>query len=78
MTKLSPPKSSARRNAEALLSQSKKREASFKWEQEREYEAMLSRTARLRALRLAKEAADQEAAAILPDSPTKTRRSKPK
>jgi hypothetical protein len=34
------------------------------------------KTARLRALRLAKEAADQEAAAMLPDRPTKTRRSK--
>ena len=78
MRKTSPPKSSARRSAEALLNQSKKREASVKWEQEREYEAMLSRTARLRALRLAKEAADREAAAMLPDRPTKTRRSKPK
>jgi hypothetical protein len=46
--------SSAQRNAEALLNQSKKREASFKWEKEREYEAMLSKTARLRELRLAK------------------------
>ena len=57
MSKISPPMSPARRNAEALLNQSKKREASLKWEQEREYEAMLSKTARLRELRLAKEAA---------------------
>jgi hypothetical protein len=78
MSKISPPMSSARRNAEALLNQSKKREASFKLEQEREYEAMVSKTTRLRELRLAKEAADQEAAAMLPDRPTKTRRSKPK
>jgi len=78
MSKISPPMSSARRNAEALLNQSKKREASFKLEQEREYEAMVSKTTRLRALRLAKEAANQEAAAMLPDRPTKTRRSKPK
>ena len=78
MRKTSPPKSSARRSAEALLNQSKKREASVKWEQEREYEAMVAKTARLRELRLAKEAADQEAAAMLPDRPTKTRRSKPK
>ena len=78
MRKISPPMSSARRNAEALLNQSKKREASFKLEQEREYEAMVSKTTRLRELRLAKEAADQEAAAMLPDRPTKTRRSKPK
>jgi hypothetical protein len=40
MSKISAPMSSARRNAEALLTQSKKREASFKSEQEREYEAM--------------------------------------
>ena len=78
MRKTSPPKSSARRSAEALLNQSKKREASVKWEQEREYEAMVAKTARLRELRLAKEAADQEAAAMLPDRPTKTRRSKQK
>ena len=50
----------------------------FKLEQRREQEEMASKTARLRALRLAKEAADQEAAAMLPDRPTKTRRSKPK
>ena len=68
MTKNFPPMSPARRNAEALLNQSKKREASFKWEQEREYEAMLSKTAHLRELRLAKEAADKEAAALTPDS----------
>jgi hypothetical protein len=73
MSKISPPMSSARRNAEALLNQSKKREASFKWEQEREYEAMLSKTAHLRELRLAKEAADKEAAALTPDSRPKAR-----
>ena len=58
----SSPVSAPRRNAEALLNRSKKREASFKWEQEREYEAMVAKTARLRDLRLAKEAADKEAA----------------
>ena len=47
---------SCQRNAEALLNQSMKREASFKWEQEREYEAMVSKTAHLRELRLAREA----------------------
>jgi hypothetical protein len=50
MSKISPAMSSARRNAEALLTQSKKREASFKSEQEREYEAMVSKTAHLREL----------------------------
>ena len=58
MSKISPAMSPARRNAEALLNQSMKREASFKWEQEREYEAMVSKTAHLRELRLAKEAAE--------------------
>jgi hypothetical protein len=65
--------SPARRNAEALLNQSMKREASFKWEQEREYEAMVSKTAHLRELRLAKEAADNEAVALTPVSRPKER-----
>jgi len=59
VSKIFTPFSTARRSAEALLNQSKKREASFKWEQEREYEAMVAKTARLRELRLAKEAADK-------------------
>jgi hypothetical protein len=46
----------------------RKREASVKWEQEREYEAMLSKTAHLRELRLAKLAADKEAEALTPVS----------
>ena len=58
--------SAARRNAEALLNQSMTRKASFKVEQEHEYEAMASKTAHLRELRLAKEAADKEAAALIP------------
>lgn len=57
---------SARRKAEALLNQSMKRETNFKLEQEHEYEAMVSKTAHLRELRLAKEAADKEAAALTP------------
>jgi hypothetical protein len=67
------PMSSARRNAEALLNQSRKREASFKLDQEREYEAMVSKTAHLRALRVAKEAADNAAAALTPVSRPKAR-----
>jgi hypothetical protein len=55
-----PPRiSAARRNAEALLSSSQKRELDFKREQERAKEAMALKTARLRELRLAKEAADR-------------------
>ena len=73
MSKISAPMSSARRNAEALLTQSRKREASFKSEQEREYEAMVSKTAHLRELRLAKEVADKESAALTPVSRPKAR-----
>jgi hypothetical protein len=64
MSKNTPRVSSARRNAEAILSQSRKRQASFKLDQEREMEAMRHKSARLRELRLAKEAADEEAAAL--------------
>src|SRR5262249_48964079 len=64
MSRNSSSMSAARRNAEALLNQSMKRETSFKLEQEQEYEAMVSKTAHLRELRLAKEAADKEAAAL--------------
>ena len=63
MSKFPTRISAARRNAEALLSRSKKQESTLKLEQEREHDAMVEKTARLRALRLAKEAADQEAAA---------------
>jgi hypothetical protein len=56
MSKNSPRLSAARRNAEALLTQ--KRESYFKLEQERAQEAMAVKTARLRELRLAKDAAD--------------------
>ena len=54
--------SSARRNAEALLGKAQKRDDDFKLEQEREREAMALKTARLRELRLAKEAEDQRTA----------------
>jgi hypothetical protein len=61
-----PARGSARRNAEALLNQSRKRESNFVQEQAREHDAMVEKTARLRALRLAKEAEDREAAALAP------------
>jgi hypothetical protein len=65
--------SSARRNAEA-----QKREASFKLDQEREGEAMAQKTARLRELRLAKEAADKAAEVSDPPvaKPAKPRRAR--
>ena len=75
----SPPRiSAARRNAEALLDRATKKEEGFKLELRREQEEMASKTARLRALRLAQEEADQKVAAMQPDRPTKTRRSKQK
>lgn len=78
MTTFPPRISAARRNAEAPLDRTTKKEEGFKLEPRREQEKMASKTARLRALPLAKEAADQEAAAMRPDRPTKTRRSKQK
>lgn len=78
MSKPSSRASSARRNAELLLGRAQKREASFKLEQEREHEAMMHKTARLRELRLAKEAAEKKAEASTPPAPrpAKPRRSK--
>lgn len=65
--------SAARRNAEALLSRSKKQESTLKVEQEREHDAMVEKTTRLRALRLAKETADREAVASAPVARPKPR-----
>ncbi len=72
--------SAARRNAESLLNQSMRRDSNLKQEQQREYEAMALKTAKLRELRLAKEAADKEReAASAPDErPSKARRPKPR
>ena len=75
MSKPTSGVSAARRNAEALLSKTKKRESDFKLEQERENEAMALKTARLRELRLAKEAAEASAAV---SSPPTARRPKPR
>jgi hypothetical protein len=78
MSKTSSRSTAARRNAEALLGRAQKREASFKLDQEREYDAMVLKTTRLRELRLAKEAADKAAAAAAPPTQraAKPRRSK--
>lgn len=63
MSKSSPSRmSAARRNAETVLGRSQKRQETFKLDQERALDAMAEKTARLRELRLAKEAADKEAA----------------
>jgi hypothetical protein len=55
--------SPARRRAEMILNQSQKRQESFRHEQRLAHDAMIEKTARLRALRLAKEAADKDTAA---------------
>jgi hypothetical protein len=68
--------SAARRNAETILTQSRKRQESFKLEQKIATDAMAEKTARLRELRLAKEAADKEAEAAKPSKARKPRRSK--
>jgi hypothetical protein len=73
--------SAARRNAETILNQSRKRQESFKLEQKLANDAMAEKTARLRELRLAKEAADKEAEAATPSMTSvakahKVRRSK--
>lgn len=57
----------ARREAQALWSkQEKERDAKARKEKEKEQEAGVLKTARLRELRLAKEAADKEAAKAAP------------
>lgn len=67
MSKSSPSRiPSARRSAETILSQSRKRQESFKLEQNLASDARAEKTARLRELRLAKEAADREAEAASP------------
>ena len=73
-----PRISTARRNAETLLSSAQKRQSDFKLEQEHAREAMALKMARLRELRLAKEEADRSAVPTKPASQSrpKVRRSK--
>ena len=70
--------SAARRNAETIMNQSRRRQESFQLEQKLAQDAMAQKSARLRELRLAKEAADKEAEAKAPatSNSRKTRRSK--
>ena len=75
MSKFPSRVSAARRNAEAMLNRNKKQASGLREEQERERDAVAVKTARLRELRLAKEAADKEAAA---SAPPPARRSKPR
>ena len=76
MSKTTPRVSAARRNAETILSQSRKRQESFMLDQKTAHDAMMVKTARLRELRLAKEAADAEAAAAAPPKARKSRKTK--
>lgn len=69
--------SATRRRAEMLLNQSQTRQDNFRQEQRRAEQARAEKTERLRALRLAKEAADEETAVSATVSrPHKVRRSK--
>jgi hypothetical protein len=79
MSNSSSRTSAARRHAEALLSKAQKREQTFKLDQQREHEAMMLKTARLRELRLAKEAEDEKLKTTAPPPAARTvkpRRSK--
>jgi hypothetical protein len=78
MNRFPPRLSAARRNAEAMLKQTRKKEANSKLEQERERGELALKSARLRELRLAKEAADREAAAASPPAARKAVRAKQK
>lgn len=70
--------SAARRRAEMVLNQTQTRQEGFRQEQKRAQQAMTEKTERLRALRLAKEAADNEAAASAPTSASRPRKARSK
>ncbi len=79
MSKSSPSRmSAARRNAETILSQSQKRQESFKLEQKLANDAMSEKTERLRELRLAKEAAEKAAEAVNPSATAAPKARKPR
>ena len=74
MDKNQPRVSAARRKAEAMLGQTQQKwDGGIKQERERESDALATKTARLRSLRLAKEEADRKSAALAP-KPAKPRR----
>ena len=64
----------ARRNAEALMKPTTTPEVRLKLQQEQEREAMAAKTARLRELRLARDAAEKEAAGTTRKPKVKRRR----
>jgi len=61
-------------HAEAVFKASQQREQTVKDIIEKERAAVAAKSAKLKALRLAKEAADREAAAIVPPKPKAGRR----
>lgn len=67
----------ARRQAEAVWRESRKREAERLSEKEKERQASAMKTARLRELRLAKEAADKALAAANPAGKPQRKRRTP-
>ena len=78
MTNASDPRDAARGKAQRYFTQSEQRDTLIKQEIEKERAAVDAKTAKLRALRLAKEAADREAAEKLaaerPPAPAKAKR----
>ncbi len=66
---------SAKRKAQNHFTASEQRDTLVRQEIEKERTALAARTAKLKALRLAKEAADKEAADLVPKmkNPTKTK-----
>ena len=67
-----------RTGADAIFTASEQREQTVRDIIEKERLAVEAKSARLKALRLAKEAADREAAANLPPKPEKPKRSRKK
>lgn len=68
----------ARRRGDSHFTSSEAQEGAFRAEINRERKASDAKTAKLRALRLAKEEEDRIAAANAPPPPKKTRAKKPK
>jgi hypothetical protein len=71
MSNSSDQQTAARQRAQNYFTQTEKRDALVKDELEKERAASAAKTAKLRALRLAKEAEEREAAALMPVSPPK-------
>lgn len=67
-------KDDARSRADSAFTASQQRDDAVKREIEKERAAIIAKSARLKALRLAKEAADREAAALLPPKPLPKKR----